>query len=69
MQPHSGLRFQLSLFGNVVANESLCQRGECCGRLVRRVIIADEQARQTALAKIVTPYPVSRSIMLEASTI
>jgi len=50
-----GWRFQLSLFGNVVANEAFANVASVVDDWFAAWIIADEQARQTALAKIVTP--------------
>ena len=50
-----GWRFQLSLFSNVVANEVYANAASVVDDWFGAWIIADEQARQTALAKIVTP--------------
>jgi len=50
-----GWRFQLSLFSNVVANEVYANAGSVVDDWFAAWIISDEQARQTALAKIVTP--------------
>jgi uncharacterized protein YndB with AHSA1/START domain len=50
-----GWRFQLSLFSNVVANEVFANAASVVDDWFAAWITADEQARQTALAKIVTP--------------
>ena len=50
-----GWRFQLSLFSNVVANEVYANAASVVDQWFAAWIISDEQARQTALTKIVTP--------------
>jgi len=50
-----GWRFQLSLFSNVVANEVYANAASVVDDWFAAWIISDEQARQTALSKIVTP--------------
>jgi len=50
-----GWRFQLSLFSNVVTNEVYANAASVVDEWFAAWIISDEQARQKALAKIVTP--------------
>jgi uncharacterized protein YndB with AHSA1/START domain len=50
-----GWRFQLSLFGNVIANEVYADAGNAVDVWYAAWVVADEQARQETLARIVTP--------------
>ena len=50
-----GWRFQLSLFSNVVANEVYANAATVVDEWFAAWLIPDDQARATALAKIVTP--------------
>lgn len=50
-----GWRFQLSLFSNVVANEVYANAATVVDNWFAAWIIPDEQTREAALAKIVTP--------------
>jgi uncharacterized protein YndB with AHSA1/START domain len=50
-----GWRFQLSLFANVVANETYAHAASTVDAWFAAWMVADEQAREEALAKIVTP--------------
>jgi uncharacterized protein YndB with AHSA1/START domain len=50
-----GWRFQLSLFANVVANEIYAHAASTVDTWFAAWMVADEQAREEALAKIVTP--------------
>jgi uncharacterized protein YndB with AHSA1/START domain len=50
-----GWRFQLSLFGNVIANEVYADAANAVDAWYAAWVVADEQARQETLARIVTP--------------
>jgi len=50
-----GWRFQLSLFGNAVANEAYANAQDRVDAWYASWIVADERLRQEALEKIVTP--------------
>ena len=50
-----GWRFQLSLFGNVIANEVYADAANAVDVWFAAWVVADEQARQETLAGIVTP--------------
>jgi uncharacterized protein YndB with AHSA1/START domain len=50
-----GWRFQLSLFGNAVANEAYAGAQDVIDGWYGAWVIADEKARDEALARIVTP--------------
>ena len=50
-----GWRFQLSLFGNVIANEVYADAANAVDVWYAAWVVADEQARQETLARIVTP--------------
>jgi len=50
-----GWRFQLSLFGNVIANEVYADAASAVDVWFAAWVVADDQARRETLAKIVTP--------------